>query len=298
MFELLGSDDDHTRLLVSREAGYSIPVPGRPLLRPTPAGPPAYDVVVEMRDLPMELGFRIDRLPAGTDPQALVIALAQAYGTNRATEVPSVRPLRGSQLARGAAGGATCVYNVRPAADANPEARVMEQVEVHVRPHADRLHALYYTVRYLVPGVSPVQWGHFRAAVRGHQLWDPEQPVPAVPTLFPPSAFAAPNVTLSFTDHAWVEARAKAADLGQMSDDETTALLQALVEFSNNDTPPTLELPRLFVDLIPGRVRSIARPDIAEPLLRNFDEVKTVHDLRAWIWQCVWAIGNRSSRTN
>jgi hypothetical protein len=34
----------------------------------------------------------------------------------------------------------------------------------------------------------------------------------------------------------------------------------------------------------------------ADAFLRHIRLVKTMHDYRAWIWQCAWGVGNRTDR--
>ena len=294
-FELLGSAGDETRMLVHRESGYSIPIPGHPsIVDSHPSSLPVYAVVAGMRDLPMELGFRIDSLPAGTHPGALAAALSLAYAKSRAAQLPEIEALEGSELASGASAGSSCFYTVKAAPD--PGARTMEQLEVTVREHANGLSALYYTVRYRVPGVNPVVWAHFRAALRGQQRWDGS--VPAAPSLFPESAFAHPGVALAFTEPAWIEAQAKAAAIGQLADEDTGRLIKLLLEFSNTNAPPRMEMPANMRSAISTRLGSLADDETADAMLRNLDDVHSQHDLRAWIWQCVWAIWNRASRHN
>lgn len=133
MFELLGSDDDDTRILLNRAVGYSIPIPGRPRLAPITGGRPAYHAIVKMSGHPIELGFRIDELPAGMDAGALAIALATAYATNRATAPADPAPVKGDALARSASAGASCLYTLLDPVGALSGERIMEQLEVTIR---------------------------------------------------------------------------------------------------------------------------------------------------------------------
>src|SRR4051794_19660259 len=127
-FELLGSAADETRLLVERETGYSIPIPGHPALAQPPATLPAYAALVLMADQPINLGFRIDTLPVGVELQPLATALAATYATNRAGHAPGVTQLLGRELAHGATAGARSIYDVRETV--TRDARSMEQLEV------------------------------------------------------------------------------------------------------------------------------------------------------------------------
>lgn len=74
------------------------------------------------------------------------------------------------------------------------------------------------------------------------------------------------------------------------------AVVKTLLELNDfNDLPATTPLLPLLATLIPLKVNEAAPPGVSSILLANFAEVKTMHDLRAWLWQQVWAIGNRSS---
>ena len=51
--------------------------------------------------------------------------------------------------------------------------------------------------------------------------------------------------------------------------------------------PPQLQL-------CTRKVATVGPPTAAEVLLRNLEACKTAFDLRAWAWQCTWAIGHRA----
>jgi hypothetical protein len=78
-FELLGSDDDETRLLRAPACGYSLALGGHPRIAPAPEGRAVYDVVLALGDVSVHHGFRIDELGAGLDPKSLAESLATAY---------------------------------------------------------------------------------------------------------------------------------------------------------------------------------------------------------------------------
>ena len=292
-FELLGSIADETRLLVEHETGYSIPIPGHPALAEPPATTPTYGALVLMADQPIDLGFRLDTVPAGMQPQALATALATAYATNRAGQAPPVTPLHGRDLARGATAGARSLYDDRETV--TRDGRTMEQLEVSIRPHGDQLLALYFTVRFTVPGVTAVRWANFRAALIGQQHWDPSAPRSIAPSLWPASRFATSDVVMDLTEPEWAEAKAKADDVGLISEGEREAVIRTLLELSNTDAPPTMEVPAFIAARIPSQIREHVSEIAANVLLRNLDQVTSQHDLRAWVWQCIWAIGNRTS---
>lgn len=291
-FELLGDAADETRMLIHREAGYSIPIPGHPRLVEATVATPVYGALVAMTDLPIELGFRLDTLPTTVTAEALAIALAAAYSRNRAGTTVNVHPMVGTFLPPGASAGGRCVYDL-PDTETDDDGAMMEQLEVTVRAGAGTVLAMYYTVRFKTGPVNPVRWAHVRTAVREHQRFDGAKTTP--PQLWPASAIAASSATLTLTDAAFAEAQAKAGSLGGLSDAEHAAIVTTLLELSGNDVPPSAPLPPFFATLIPAKIREAMPSGLSEILLANFRQVSTYHDLRAWIWQQMWAIGNRSS---
>jgi hypothetical protein len=292
-FELLGTSTDETRLLVHKGAGYSIPIPGHPVVATAPAGSPAYGAIVRMADVPIEHGFRLDDLPTSTEPAGLAQALATAYANARAETPPPVRAVPPKLRADGAAAAASALYVLRDAAD-----RSMEHLVVTIKPrNAAAVWALYHTARYTIREVNPIRWAHVRTAIADKQHWDPAAPRRTTPALWPAtSAFAECSAALKLTESAWAEASAKAAAIGPLADDETEALAKLILGMANNDDPPTLALHPYILELAMRQIAMQGPTRAAEAILRNLAEVKTTHDLRAWCWQCVWAIGNRDDR--
>lgn len=290
-FDLLGAGTDETRLLVHPGCGYSVAISGHPAIaeRDRRVSTPGYDAVVTYADLPIEHGIRLDEMPAGMAPQPLAEALATAYATTRAAGTVSVAPLVAPL--RPVEASASAHYVVRD------EPELMELLVVLVRPHADGSWALFHTIRHAFRAVNPVQWFHIRAATLTSQHWDPEAPRTTPPALFPASTFAEPTGKLTFTPDAWAEAQRKATDVGSLGDLLTTVLLETLIELARTDDPPTLGLDAAYMSqLFMRQLARIGPSQAVDALLRNLDQVRTMHDLRAWCWQCIWAIGNRDER--
>ncbi|HEV7556073.1 MAG TPA: hypothetical protein VGO00_11485, partial [Kofleriaceae bacterium] len=228
VFDLLGDATDETRL-IRHPCGYSIAVPGHPSITAAPAPPPNYDTVVTLADEPMQLGFRLDALPAGSEPTALAQTLALAYATGRGATAPKARSLGSSITPKGAAAAST-LY---------PVGEQLENLVVLVRPRADGIDVIYMTARYATKDITPIRWAAVRAALLTSQAWDPTAPRTTAPALWPTeSTFALPGVTMRFTEAAWAEAQAKAREIGALADDQTAELIQRFVELSNNDDPP------------------------------------------------------------
>jgi len=289
-FELLGAAGDETRVLVDRASGYSVPLPGHPSLAATPDGTPTYDAVVTLGDVAAEHGFRRDDLPAGTEPRALAQALATAYGTNRAASPPRVRPIA-DRLRPGTDAGAQATYPLRDMPDPT-----IEQLWVLVREAPAGLHALYHTTRFRTADLNILQWAHLRSLILDKHHWDPAALRTAVPAMYPSSALAVPSAKLDLTDAAWAEAQAKAADIGPLADEQTAALTDLLLEVAQTDDPPGMKLIPPQIQLYMRKFAMCGPSKAAEALLRNLETCQTAFDLRAWAWQCAWAIGNRDAR--
>ncbi|NVB83758.1 MAG: hypothetical protein HOV81_35615 [Kofleriaceae bacterium] len=291
-FELLGSASDETRLLRDRTSGYSVPLPGHPRLEPAVGGSPTYDVIVRLDDVKAEHGFRRDELPTTADPQALAKALVETYATTRAGTTPRIKPISGSMRPGGVAGGAHAIYRLAEPAD-DP---TMEQLWLLVRPTPTGVQALYHTTRFRTDDLNHVQWAHLRTSIIDKHHWDPEQPRQAAPAIWPASHIAVPSAKLDLTDDAWVEASAKARDIGPLADEQTDALVDILREIAMTDDPPAFELPSMIIELHTRRIAMCGPTRAAEAMLRNLEQCKTALDLRGWAWQCIWAIGNRDER--
>jgi hypothetical protein len=286
-FQLLGSDGDETRLLVD-DTGYSVPLPGHPSLGAIPEGPPTYDVIVTLGDAGVEHGFRRDAIPTGNEPRALAQALSLAYATNRAASPAKPRPIA-DRLRPGTVAGAQVTYPLRDA----PEPTI-EQLWLLLRPAPSGFAALYHTTRFRTADLNVLQWAHLRSLIVDQHRWG--EPRTTVPSLYPASAFALPAARLDLTDAAWAEAQAKAADVGALTSEQTTALADVLLEIAQTDDPPAQALIPPQVQLYMRKVAMVGPSKTAEVLLRNLEACKTAFDLRAWAWQCAWAIGNRDAR--
>lgn len=283
-FELFGNDSDETRVLSHRDAGFSIAIPGHPTARPSDRTSPKYDVIVQLADAPVELGFRLDtELAQNMVPDALVSAYALAYGTNRAARPPSTTMVRGALLAPGAIAAARATYSLREG-----DGRDMEYLTVATRN--DR--TLYLTARFRTGDVTPMEWGNLRATLHAAQSWTGSAPT----TIWPESAFLLPSVRLQFTDTATEEAHAKAREVGKLDSDEVEALANKLIAFANRDEAPATPLPQILIDASCRDIAMAVPSRAAEVLLRNIGDAKTFHDFRGWAWQCFWAVGNRVDR--
>lgn len=281
--ELLGKDGDETRILVHRESGYSVALVGRPRIAAPPlAGLPRYDVLVALDDVKAEHGFRIDHGETQIAPPALAASFALAYGTNRAKSTPKVH--RFPAKVPGGEGGAHAIYPLRePAEDPH-----VEQIAVLVRGPW----ALHHTTRFRTEDLNHVQWAHLRTATLHQHSWEPRAN-DAPPVVWPPSTMARPSVKLDLTDAAWAEAEAKAKACGHVDAAVIDRLVDLLRGAAMDDHPPSMELPPFVVNHLAGRIRMAVPGTLADVLVRNAGEVKTMFDLRAWAWQCLWAVGNR-----
>lgn len=300
-FDLLGATGDETRMLVERTSGYSVPLPGYPSPVLVVASTPKYDAMVVLGGattdpgapasaLRVAHGFRLDEVPAGPEPRALAQALVTAYAANRAASPARPRPIP-DRLRPGTVAGGQATYPLRDAADPT-----IEQLWVLVRPSPQGFWALHHTTRFRTADLNALQWAHLRSLVVDKHHWDPDAPRTTAPAMYPPSAFARPAAKLDLTDEAWHEATAKARDVGPLADEQTTALADLLVEIAQTDDPPSTPVIPPLLQLHMRKIAMCGPTRAAEALLRNLQACKTMFDLRAWCWQCAWAIGNREGR--
>ncbi|MGE0402545.1 MAG: hypothetical protein AB7T06_37935 [Kofleriaceae bacterium] len=280
-FELQGNDGDETRILHDRISGYSVALAGRPSLAPMPEGDIKYDVVIKLGDIEVEHGFRIDDVPSPMSPQALAAAFATAYAKNRAQSTPQVNEIPEAYLPTGAVGGARAQYRVR-GSDTN-----VERVWVATKPSPTGVWALYHTTRADLEQVNPVRWSHVLSTMNGQQRWS-DVAAPRAP-IWPVSEIATASAKLDLTNAERDEAVAKARALGGhgLGND----IITWLAHLAQTDDPPALVLEPGRVDAVRSQL-AVRAPRDAEVLGRTLDRCRTALDLRAWAWQCVWAIGN------
>jgi hypothetical protein len=289
-FELLGGHDDETRLLLERTSGYSLTIPGHPELGTIQADGPRYDVVVDLRDVRAHLGFRIDDLPTLLEPMALAKTLAMSYATSRASKPPFIKPLPTTMRPASSTGGAHAVYPLRDA-----EEPTIEQLWIVVRPSPTGLWVLYQTTWFHIADLNTIKWGHFRSSMVDQHAWDPAQPCERPAKIWPESAIATQSAKLDLTEDAWREAAAKATEAGPLTESQIMTVGDILREFAQTDQPPRTELVEPVVDAVRARISMGCPPRAAAVLLRNLGQCRTMLDLRAWTWQCAWAVGNLKS---
>ncbi|MBL0216513.1 MAG: hypothetical protein IPQ07_21850 [Myxococcales bacterium] len=288
-FELRGTDAHETRLLVHPAFGYAIAVPGHARLVAPTAELPRYGAVLALADGPIEIGLRMDEVPTAIAPDAIAAALALAYARSRALDPDAIKgsALDGRVLARGADAGTRATYVLR-----GEDPQAMEFLALTTKAAAPIVHALHLTVRYRRTDLTPFAWASLRSALLNHQSWDPER-LPST-TLWPASTMVAGSVSFELSAAATAEARAKAADIGTVTPEEVGRLADLLLGFAGTDDAPTMPMHAFVHELTSRQVAAAVPPRIAEVLVRNIADVASMHDLRAWSWQCFWAVGNRA----
>jgi hypothetical protein len=280
--------------LIEPTTGYTVALPGHPQIVATPDGMPAYDVVVQLRDVPVELGFRIDDVPnTGMDPKALAHSFVMAYASNRGVvgaRPPRIDPLPPENRPVGTIGGALAIYRLRDT-DADP---VMEQVYILLRPSPSGLWCLTHTTRFRASALDVFEWSNLRAAIYDQHHWNPDSPRDRPTPIWPTeSEIAICGAKLDLTPAGWQEAAAKAALIGQLSEDHGLALVEPLMAFVQTNDPPSKRIDPIVFPLYMQRIASIGPGNVAEAMLRNIERCRTTHDIRAWAWQCMWAIARQ-----
>ncbi|MEO8706554.1 MAG: hypothetical protein ABI867_41395 [Kofleriaceae bacterium] len=280
-FVLEGDDGDETRILRDRTSGYSVALVGHPALVLVPDGPIRYDVIVELADVEVDHGFRIDIVPSTMSPESLAAAFATAYATNRAKAPPVITEIPAAYLPAGAVGGSRSQYRVR---DSETD---VERVWIATKPSPSGLWVLYHTTRASLDQVNPMSWSHLLSTMNGQQRWGDEA---MRAPIWPSSEIALTSARLALTEAEHTEAVAKARELG--GQEPPSGLVVWLSLLAQTDDPPAHAIALGRVETIHEQLGSRA-PDMAQILIRGLDRCRTALDLRAWAWQCVWAIGNR-----
>ena len=289
-FVLLGNDSDETRLLVERTSGYSAPLPAFPKVSSRLNGLPAWDIAIDHRDVQASYAFKLDVVEDSSTPQVTASSLLASYAQERAREgfvvrpMPVAAPLRsGSSVA-----GAELLYPSRGSAEL-----FHEHLWLSLRRYDGRIWALTRLTRYQPSKLYTIKWHHLRTSFSAHHHWDHEHPRTEVPMLWPESLITRPAGDLDLTDDAWLEAKAKAADLGTLDSAQIKTLVEILTNVVEEDFPPALRVPEVLSQLHVRRIREVGPS--GNVLTRNVSLCETAHDFRGWAWQCAWANMNRGS---
>lgn len=285
-FELQGDVGDETRLLI-HDAGFAAAIPGHPSASAGSSVLPVSNIRVTLADKPVEISYRMDQITTQLPMEPLAVALATAYAQNRATQPPQVRPSRGAEMVYGADAAARAIYAIP---GDNPTA--MEWLSVTMQSTESEVFALYQIVHFRRDDLNALQFANLRTAMVGAQQWN--EPSMTSLTVWPESRFAKPSVALELTDEAWAEAQVKASEVGAVDSEDIATLTELLIGFANNEQLPIAEVPKAVLDVIAQRIASNAPSRSSMVLLRNLYDVRTMHDLRGWCWQQLWALGNRS----
>ena len=290
-FELRGTDDDETRILVHTQLGCSIAIPGHPHLVGVTGDGPSRDIVVKMSDAPIELGFRMDELPTKITPNNLAPALLTSYAQMRARDPATVasQVLSGKMLPAGAETGMCASYKVIGAID-----DAMEFVAITLKPARNEIvHALHMTVRYRISETTPFAWSNLRSLLLHHQSWQPGR-LARAPVWPATSAFLKLSPLFELTDEAKAEARDKAENVGEIDRATVNQLADLLLESTNQNSPPIDPWFDGLTHDIAIKIAMCVGTRVAELLLRDTPQIKSVHDFRGWLWECYWAVGNRA----
>jgi hypothetical protein len=289
-FELRGENGDEIRLLVHTQLGYSIAVPGRPRIVAPTSETPSYDVLLQMDDAPIELGFRMDEVPTDGEAADILPALVTSYAVSRARNPDTLQPdwLRGRPRANGADGAMRVTYELR-----GEDPAAMEFLAIHVKHARKGLHALHMTVRYRRGETSPFAWSNLRAALLFHHSWDPAKP-PSMNVWPERSVFVPRSVRFELSDGAMRQAEEKAAEVSGLLPGDSERLAGVLIDFTNGMYAPSAPRPDELEGEVARAIVGCLPSKAAEVLLRNFHEVESLHDFRGWLWQQFWAVANRT----
>lgn len=290
-FELLGNAEAETRLLL-HTTGYAIAIPGHPEIIAAPASLPTYDAALQMRDVPVEMGFRMDEVPTGIDIPQLAPALMMSYVQSRAREPDSVQAtwLRGRVIANGSRGGMYATYQLAGADDA-----AMEFLTILFKPVGNaKILAMHMTARYRRDDLTPFGWAHVRNALLFSQSWDPEA-YPSTQIWPEPCRFALPSARFVLTDRAMHQAEEKAAEISGLLPGDDTKLAQVLIDFAVGMYGPAVRPSDMLEGDVAQKIAVCVPSRVAEILMRNFHELEYMHDFRGWVWQQYWSVMNRAA---
>lgn len=261
------------------------------MIRPS-AELPKYDIVLQLQDAPVELGFRMDEVPTQIRVPALVTASLITYSQMRAA-LPVARLRMDAVDLPLLAPGAICTLHTVYGLNGD-DTSAMEFLAITAKAgRRDTTYLLHMTVRFRAGHFSPFSFSNLWPALLAHQSWQPGE-LPSAQVWPTNPRFARPQGKLELTDAAFEVARGKAALIGEISPKDVNQLADYLLSEANRKIAPSAPWNR-DQDLTVARTIASSIPtEFAEVLLRNLSEVETAHDYRGWLWQNYWAVGNRA----
>jgi hypothetical protein len=258
-----------TGLLSDGRCGFTQLLPGRPALVAPAGDGPRHEARVLLSDAPIDVRYRLDRLPDARQPASLARVLAQAYMAERAAEACAPALAGGARiLAWGVDAAASAIYPLRRAGAAGDT----EAITVLVRREG-----LAMVVTQVFPSseVPPALWARFSSAAQ--VSWREGPPPGEVPRAWPESALLGPGLRGDLSPGARARVPALRAVLARA---DLGALRPRLHGLLGGGEPPATELDDAARAALAGYLLDAA-PGAAGHALRSLlAAVRTSHDLR------------------
>jgi hypothetical protein len=277
-----GSEDSESYRYHDARTGFSVSVPGHPVLVDFPPSPsePAYDARLDLADLPVSVRIRLDSTTFPVEAEGWVNGFLRAFGRNRSGSQPRVVPARPDQIAAwGVDAAASALYGLARADPAGPDT---EQVLAFARGQE----LVVVTQRFASAGMDSVQWALFHTAMAGTIRWDPADSPDQVPDIWPPSPFLAPGVIPVLIPACLAVVASWSARIQPDWGDLATLARRLHGLIVAGDPPALAVTDEMRATYAMYLCDTVANPDLAAAIEEMLGMVRIAHDLRgfALIW--------------
>jgi hypothetical protein len=280
---------EETELFVDERCGFSVAVPGYPeRIAVDPTAQPVRHAVLRLQAAPIEVGFRLDRIPTHIAAEALMPLIATAYAGGESDVAPEIT-IAGEELRRpwGAEGAASAIYPLKEPAPWGADVGEVTMLGRSAGP--DELTMMVVSKRFDRQRVSPFVWASFNAAMMGSLSWQPGAAPPAsAPALWPRSLWFKPGILMAPLDEQRILVGLLRA-LVLSATRETRAALRAWVpRLCVVSVRPTLPIGNGIREELRARFAPLEIDSPARGLLRlTVDSLQSVHDVRG-LGQLLW----------
>lgn len=264
-------------------SGVSLTIPGSPVhLGSLRLGRLALDALVQVQQLPIAVGIRLDRQPAAMQPAALCLAMAQTFARGRSEQPVSIKLADAELLQRwGAAAAGSAIYRL---AQSEPSGADSEEIVFLARPsegeHPPVLWQLVLIKLFDGRAMDPIRWAMFNSALMGSLRWAPGARPQPIPSLWPASTWLTAGLNLELPPMR----QAQLPELSRLllgSAGDLTLLTQRLKMLACGNEPPHQPLDSENCRVL-AQFLAVASPgaELSQYWSDRFAEVQTAHDLR------------------
>lgn len=272
----LTSAGDDVAILSDPRCAFHMLIPGRPVL--VQPEDPIWNARIRVKDVPVELCYRLNEIPVTKKPTAIALGLGQAFAYARCAtaRLPRVRAatMAHRQLWQVEA-AASALYSL-----AQPDASGVDTEEVLILYQSGQV--ITVLKRFCASAVSCISWRLFHSAMSSSIRWSPYADANAQLPLWPDSDYLLSGIFPIL--HAKHQARVQSLQARlrgtTASDLEFIAQLMTLLQGCE---APSLQInPEDRLHYAHYLLDACPFPILKETILDALSKIRTIHDLRGF----------------